>query len=206
MDTVPIVIERTSGGERAYDIYSRLLKDRIVFLGSEISSEMASAVICQLLFLNLDNKDEDISLYIMSPGGEVNASLAIYDTMQHISNDIATYCIGEASSGAALLLAAGKAGKRYSLPGARVMIHQPWGGVSGDARDITIQAAEINRQKEIVYERFARHTGRSIAAIEKDCDRDHFMSAKEAKDYGIIDAILDSKKLPSLKVPSLRKR
>ena len=199
METVPIVIERTQGGERAYDIYSRLLKDRIVFLGGEISSDMASTVICQLLFLNLDNKDDDISLYIMSPGGEVNASLAIYDTMQHVSNDIATYCIGEAASGAALLLAAGKPGKRYALPGARVMIHQPWGGVMGDAKDITIQAAEINRQKEIVYERFSRHTGRPISDIERDCDRDHFMSAQEAKDYGLIDAILDSKKLPSPK-------
>jgi ATP-dependent Clp protease protease subunit len=196
LETVPIVIERTSGGERAYDIYSRLLKDRIVFLGGEISSDMASTVICQLLFLNLDNKDEDISLYIMSPGGEVNASLAIYDTMQHISNDIATYCIGEAASGAALLLAAGKSGKRYALPGARVMIHQPWGGVMGDAKDINIQATEINRQKESIYERFSRHTGRAVAEIERDCDRDHFMSAQEAKDYGLIDAILESKKLP----------
>lgn len=185
----PYVIERTSNGERACDIYSRLLKDRIIFLGQPIDAEVASGVIAQMLFLQLENKEADISLYIMSPGGSVNAGLAIYDTMQHIDNDVATYCIGEAASMGAILLAAGAKGKRYALPSARVMIHQPWGGASGDATDIRIQANEIDRLKTRLNNILAKHTGKKLQDIEKDTDRDFFMSAEEAKKYGLIDKV-----------------
>lgn len=194
MDMLPIVIEQSGQGERSYDIYSRLLKDRIVFLGTEIDDAVAAAVIAQLLFLKLDNPQEDIHLYIMSPGGEVNSALAIYDTMQHVPNDIATYCVGQAASAAALLLAAGTQGKRYALPSARIMIHQPWGGAQGDARDIQIQAAEIVRQKDMIYERLSLHTGRTVAQVEEDCDRDNFMSAQQAKEYGLIDVLCQNAK------------
>ena len=190
--TIPYVIEKAGREEKVYDLFSRLLKDRIVFLGGEITSESASAVICQLLVLNLDNKEEDISLYIMSPGGEVNASLAIYDTMQHVSNDVATYCIGEAASGAALLLAAGKPGKRFALPHARIMIHQPWGGVQGQAADISIQAQEILRLRAKIEEILALHTKQPLDKIKKDTDRDYFMSAEEAKTYGIVDEVVEN--------------
>jgi ATP-dependent Clp protease protease subunit len=186
----PIVVERSGRSEYSYDIYSRLLKDRIVFLGEEITSETASLIIAQFLYLHNADQKADIAFYIMSPGGLVNSGLAIYDTMQLVSNDVATYCIGEASSMAALLLAAGTPGKRYALPSARVMIHQPWGGAEGDARAIEIQAREINRLKALIYGRLARHTKKSMSKITTDCDRDYFMSAEEAKAYGLVDKIL----------------
>lgn len=191
MFTIPLVIERSGNGERSYDIYSRLLKDRIIFLADQVDSDVAGAIIAQMLFLQLENKEQDINLYIMSPGGSVNAGLAIYDTMQHVSNDVATYCVGEASSMGAFLLAAGTKGKRVALPSARIMIHQPWGGTKGDASSIEIQANEINRLKKILNDRMAHHTGRKLAQIEKDTDRDFFMSAQEAKAYGIVDKVLE---------------
>jgi ATP-dependent Clp protease protease subunit len=188
---IPWVLERTANGERACDIYSRLLKDRIIFLGTEIDNDVASAIIAQMLYLQLEDKEKEINFYIMSPGGVVNCGLAIYDTMQNISNDIATYCIGEAASAAAFLLAAGTKGKRFALPSSRIMIHQPWGGARGDAKQIEIQAKEILRLKLMVNERLSKHTGKSLATIEKDTDRDFFMSAEEAKKYGIIDKVLE---------------
>lgn len=191
--STPWVIEKTAHGERVCDIYSRLLKDRIIFLGSEIDSDMAGGVIAQMLYLQLENAEQDINLYIMSPGGSVNAAFAIYDTMQHIKNDIATYCVGHAASAAAFLLASGTKGKRFALPSARVMIHQPWGGASGDARDIEIQASEIARLKKMLNDRMAKHTGQKVATIEKDTDRDFHMSAEDAKKYGIIDKVLESR-------------
>jgi len=190
MFNVPIVIERTAQGERASDIYSRLLKDRIIFIGDEITADLASAVIAQMLYLQLENREQDISLYIMSPGGSVNAGLAIYDTMQHIANDISTFCVGQACSMGAFLLAAGTKGKRFALPSARVMIHQPWGGASGDAKDIEIQANEMKRIKLMLNEKLAKHTGRSLKVIEHDTDRDFWMSAAEAAKYGIVDKVL----------------
>ncbi len=190
MYNVPIVIERTAQGERASDIYSRLLKDRIIFIGDEITSDLASAVIAQMLFLQLENKEQDISLYIMSPGGSVNAGLAIYDTMQHISNDVSTFCVGQACSMGAFLLAAGTKGKRFALPSARVMIHQPWGGASGDAKDIEIQANEMKRLKGMLNDKLAKHTGKTLKVIENDTDRDFWMSAAEAQKYGIVDKVL----------------
>jgi ATP-dependent Clp protease protease subunit len=191
MSLVPIVVEKTGRGERAYDIYSRLLKDRIVFIGESIDDHVASLVIAQILFLQLENKEQDINVYINSPGGSVSAGLAIYDTMQFVSNDVATFCVGQAASMAALLLAAGTKGKRHALPHARVMIHQPWGGAEGSASDISIQAEEILRLKKILNEIMAKHTGKSVAQIEKDSDRDKFMSAEEAKSYGLIDVVLE---------------
>jgi ATP-dependent Clp protease protease subunit len=185
-----MVIERTGRGERAYDIYSRLLKDRIVFIGSAIDDYIASLVVAQMLFLQLENKDADIELYIMSPGGSVNAGLAIYDTMQHVSNDVATYCIGQAASMGAFLLAAGTKGKRFALPNARIMIHQPWGGAQGTAADIVIQAEEIIRLKSTLNRLYAKHTGQTEERVAKDSDRDFFMSADQAKDYGLVDEIL----------------
>lgn len=190
MSLVPIVIERTGRGERSYDIYSRLLKDRIIFIGGPIDDYVATLVVAQMLFLQLDNKEADIDLYIMSPGGSVNAGLAIYDTMQHVTNNIATYCIGQAASMGAFLLAAGTKGKRHALQHARIMIHQPWGGAQGTATDIAIQAEEIMRMKRLLNERYAFHTGQPLERIIKDSDRDFFMSADEAKEYGIIDEIL----------------
>ncbi len=196
---VPTVIEKTGRGERAYDIYSRLLKDRIVFIGpiDEVSSGL---VIAQLLFLNSEDKEKDISVYINSPGGSVTAGLAIYDTMQYLPNDIATYCIGQAASMGAVLLCAGTKGKRYALPNARIMLHQPWGGTQGTAADIQIQAEEILRLKKRLNEIIAHHTGQTFEQIQKDTDRDFFMSADEAKKYGIVDEALTT--LKGTKKPS----
>ena len=190
MSLVPIVVEKTGRGERSYDIYSRLLKDRIVFIGEPIDDHMASLVMAQMLFLQLENKEQDISLYINSPGGVISAGLAIYDTMQYLSNDVATYCIGQAASMGAVLLAAGTKGKRYCLPHARVMIHQPWGGAQGTASDINIHAEEILRMKKMLNGILATHSGRPIEDVEKDSDRDKFMSAEEAKAYGLVDEVL----------------
>jgi ATP-dependent Clp protease protease subunit len=187
---VPIVVEQTSRGERAYDIFSRLLKERIVFVGMPIDDTVASLVIAQLLFLESEDPDKDIYLYINSPGGSISAGLAIYDTMQYIKPDVATICIGMAASMAAVLLAGGAKGKRTALPNSRIMIHQPWAGVQGTATDISIQAEEILRMKKRINEILARHTGKSIEQIEKDTDRDYYMSADEAKEYGIIDQVL----------------
>ncbi len=191
---VPIVIEQTGRGERAYDIYSRLLKDRIVFIGSAINDYVANLVTAQLLFLEAEDPERDIFLYINSPGGSVTAGLAIYDTIQYISPDVSTICIGMAASMGAVLLAAGAKGKRYSLPHSRVMIHQPWGGVQGQAIDIKIHAEEIMRIRKMLNEILAFHTGNPIERIEKDTDREFFMSAEEAKEYGIIDQIIVSRK------------
>jgi len=187
---IPFVIERTASGERSCDIYSRLLKDRIVFLQGEIDSQVAASVIAQMLFLQLENKASDINLYVMSPGGSMNAGLAIYDTMQHVSNEIATFCVGEACSMAALLLAAGKKGKRYALPSARIMLHQPWGGTQGDATSIEIQAQEMARLKAMLNQRLAKHTGKDARQLDKDLDRDFYMSAEEAQKYGLVDKVL----------------
>ena len=190
MSLVPIVVEKTGRGERSYDIYSRLLKDRIVFIGEPIDDHIASLVMAQMLFLQLENKEQDISLYINSPGGVISAGLAIYDTMQYLTNDVATYCIGQAASMASVLLAAGAKGKRYCLPHARVMIHQPSGGVQGTAADINIQAEEILRMKELLNGILARHSGKPEDQVAKDSDRDKFMSADEAKAYGLVDEVL----------------
>lgn len=191
---IPTVIEKSGYGERAYDIYSRLLKDRIVFLGGPINDQVANAIIAQLLFLELQNPKEDISFYINSPGGAVTSALAIYDTMQHIKPDVATICVGVAASGGAVLLAAGAKGKRYALPNAEVMIHQPWGGAEGRASDIEITAKHILKTRENLNKILSRHTGQPVARIEKDVDRDFFMDAEEAKKYGIIDEVIKQKK------------
>lgn len=193
MSLVPMVIEKSGRGERAYDIYSRLLKDRIIFIGEPIDDHVASLVIAQILFLQLENKEQDINIYMNSPGGTISAGLAVYDTMQYVSNDVATYCVGQAASMAAILLAAGTKGKRHALPHARIMIHQPWGGAQGSASDISIQAEEIIRIKNMLNEILAGHTGRKPEQVEKDCDRDNFMSAEEAKEYGLIDVVLHGK-------------
>lgn len=190
MAIIPNVIERTGRGERGWDIYSRLLKDRIIFLGEEINEFTAATVVAQMLYLQLENKESDIELYIMSPGGSVTAGLAIYDTMQHVTNDVATYCVGQAASMGAFLLSAGTKGKRFALPNARIMIHQPWGGAQGTASDIVIQAEEIIRLKKTLNECYAVHTGQSYDKISKDSDRDYFMSAEQAKEYGLIDEVL----------------
>jgi ATP-dependent Clp protease protease subunit len=191
MTLIPMVIEKTSKGERAYDIYSKLLKDRIILLGSEISDMEATSIIAQMLFLQLEDPKSDINLYIMSPGGSVTAGFAIYDTMQYIANDVATYCIGQAASMGAFLLAAGTKGKRYALPHARIMIHQPWGGAQGTSSDIQIQAKEIAGLKETINGVLAHHTGQKLEKITQDTDRDFFMSAKEALAYGLVDEILE---------------
>ena len=190
MAIIPSVIERTGRSERGWDIYSRLLRDRIIFLGEEINEFTAATIVAQMLYLQLENKEADIELYIMSPGGSVTAGLAIYDTMQHVTNDIATYCIGQAASMGAFLLAAGTKGKRFALPNARIMIHQPWGGAQGTASDIVIQAEEIIRLKRSLSEIYTKHTGQSLERINKDSDRDYFMSAAQAKEYGLIDEVL----------------
>jgi ATP-dependent Clp protease, protease subunit len=187
---VPIVVEQTGRGERSFDIFSRLLKERIVFLGTPIDDTVASLTIAQLLFLESDDPDKDIHLYINSPGGSVSAGLAIYDTMQYIRPDVSTICIGMAASMAAVLLAGGAKGKRTALPNARVMIHQPWGGVQGTASDISIQAEEILKTKKRINEILAMHTGRPLNQIERDTDRDYYLASSEAKDYGLIDNIL----------------
>ncbi len=187
---VPMVIETTGHAERAYDIYSRLLKDRIIFLGTAIDDVVANLVVAQLLFLQSENPDKDISLYVNSPGGSVTAGLAIYDTMQFVKPKVCTYCIGQAASMGAVLLAAGATGRRYALPNARIMIHQPWGGAQGTAADIAIQAEEIIRMKVTLNKLYATHTGQTEERIAKDSDRDFFMSADQAKDYGLVDEIL----------------
>lgn len=190
MSFVPIVVEQSNRGERAYDIYSRLLKDRIVFIGGPIDDTIANLVIAQLLFLESEDPDKDIHLYINSPGGVVTAGLAIYDTMQYIKPDVSTICLGSAASMAAILLAAGAKGKRFALPYARVMIHQPHGGASGQATDIEIHAREILRLREIGNSILARHTGQSIEKIQHDVERDFFMSSDESKAYGLIDSVV----------------
>jgi ATP-dependent Clp protease protease subunit len=187
---IPIVIEQSSRGERAYDIYSRLLKDRIIFMGEQVQDSMANTVIAQMLFLESEDPDKDINLYINSPGGSVTAGLAIYDTMQYIRPDIATICMGQATSMGALLLAAGAKGKRYALPHARVMIHQPLGGVQGQATDIDIQAKEILKIKDLIHKILVKHTGQSSEKIRLDTERDYFMDAEEAMRYGIVDRII----------------
>ena len=187
---VPTVIEHSGLGERAYDIYSRLLKERIIFLDGEIDDARADLVVAQLLFLENEDPKKDISLYINSPGGSVTAGLAIYDTMQVISSDVSTICMGQAASMAALILAAGTAGKRMILPSARVMIHQPWGGVQGQASDVSIHAKEIIRLKKLSIDYLARHTGQTVEKIATDIERDHFMTAEDAKAYSIVDKIL----------------
>jgi ATP-dependent Clp protease protease subunit len=187
---IPMVIEQSSRGERAYDIYSRLLKDRIIFLGSAMNDEIANLLIAQLLFLESEDPDKDINFYINSPGGLVTAGLAVYDTMQYIKSDITTVCIGQAASMGALLLTAGAAGKRYSLPNARILIHQPMGGFQGQASDVEIQAKEMLRMKETLNQILVRHSGKSMDQIQRDTDRDYFMSALEAKSYGIIDHVI----------------
>ena len=185
-----MVIEQSSRGERAYDIYSRLLKDRIIFLGSAMNDEVANLLIAQLLFLESEDPDKDINFYINSPGGLVTAGLAVYDTMQYIKSDITTVCIGQAASMGALLLTAGSPGKRYSLPNARILIHQPMGGFQGQASDIEIQAREMLRMKESLNQILVRHSGKTMDQIQRDTDRDYFMSALEAKSYGIIDHVI----------------
>jgi len=187
---IPIVIEQSSRGERAYDIYSRLLKDRIIFMGEQVQDSMANTVIAQMLFLESEDPDKDINLYINSPGGSVTAGLAIYDTMQYIKPDISTICMGQATSMGALLLAAGAKGKRYALPHARVMIHQPLGGVQGQATDIDIQAREILKIKDLIHKILVKHTGQSAEKIRQDTERDYFMDAEEAMRYGIVDRII----------------
>jgi ATP-dependent Clp protease protease subunit len=196
---VPIVVEQTARGERAYDIYSRLLKDRIVFIGSVVNDVIANMVIAQMLFLQMEDPDRDINVYINSPGGLVTSGLAIYDTMQFVKPDVCTYCVGQATSMGAVLLAAGTKKKRYALPHARVMIHQPWGGVQGAAADISIQAKEILTLRDKIYDILVKHTGQSLEKIKKDCDRDFFMSSAEAATYGLVDEVIESSKLKKKK-------
>jgi ATP-dependent Clp protease protease subunit len=192
MSIVPIVIEQTGRSERAYDIYSRLLKDRIIFVGTVIDDYVANVVIAQLLFLQTEDPDKDIHIYINTPGGLVSSGLAIYDTMQYVKPAIATYCIGQAASMGSLLLAAGTKGKRYALPHSRIMLHQPMGGFQGQATDIEIHAREILRVKEILNRILANHTAQSIEKIQADTDRDFFMSGEEAKEYGLVDEVIRS--------------
>ncbi|MEW6086900.1 MAG: ATP-dependent Clp endopeptidase proteolytic subunit ClpP [bacterium] len=193
MSLIPMVVEQSSRGERAYDIYSRLLKDRIIFIGMPIEDDISNLIIAQLLFLEAEDPDKDIHLYINCPGGVVTAGLAIYDTMQYIKPDVSTICMGQAASMGALLLAAGKNGKRFALPNARIMIHQPLGGVQGQATDIDIQAKEILRMREKLNEILVEHTGQSLDKIRKDTDRDFFMSAEQAAEYHIIDSVIKKK-------------
>lgn len=191
---VPMVVEQTGRGERGYDIYSRLLIDRIIFLGTPVDDAVSNVIIAQLLFLQMTDPKKDIHLYINSPGGSVTAGLAIYDTMQFMTCPVNTYCIGQAASMGAVLLSAGTKGKRFALPNARIMIHQPWGGVQGQASDISIQAKEILRLKDRLNEILANHCGRGIDDIARDTDRDRFMSAEEAKEYGLVDEVVTSRK------------
>jgi len=187
---VPMVIEQTGRGERAFDIYSRLLKERIIFIGTPINDDISNLVIAQMLFLQSEDAEKDINLYINSPGGSVTAGLAIYDTMQFVKCPVTTYCVGQAASMGAVLLAAGTAGKRFALPNARIMIHQPWGGAQGQATDISIQAQEILRLRDRLNEILAFHCGKTVGDISRDTDRDNFMSSEEARKYGLIDSIL----------------
>lgn len=193
MTLVPMVVEQTNRGERAYDIYSRLLKDNVVFLGTPIDDGIANLVIAQLLFLEGEDPEKDINLYINSPGGSITAGLAIYDTMRFIKANVRTFCIGQAASMAAVLLAAGAPGKRFALPNARIMIHQPWSGVSGQASDIEIQAAEIVRLRTRLNEILAEATGKRLDEVTKDTDRDYIMTAEQAKDYGLIDQVMEKR-------------
>ncbi len=196
---IPMVVEQTGRGERGYDIYSRLLVDRIVFLGTPVDDTVSNVIIAQLLFLQMTDPKKDIHLYINSPGGSVTAGLAIYDTVQFLTCDVNTYCIGQAASMGAVLLAAGTKGKRYALPNARIMIHQPWGGVQGQATDISIQAQEILRLKDRINEILAKHCGKTGDIVAKDTDRDRFMSAEDAKSYGLVDEVVKSRKeIPGL--------
>ena len=190
MPIIPMVIEQSSRGERAYDIYSRLLKDRIIFLGTAINDEIANLLIAQLLFLESEDPDKDINFYVNSPGGLVTAGLAVYDTMQYIKPDVTTVCVGQAASMGALLLTAGASGKRYALPNARILIHQPMGGFQGQASDIEIQAKEILRMKETLNQILVTHTGKDLNQVQQDTDRDYFMNGHEAKEYGIIDHVI----------------
>ncbi|MCK9573386.1 MAG: ATP-dependent Clp endopeptidase proteolytic subunit ClpP [Candidatus Omnitrophica bacterium] len=191
---VPMVIEQSGRMERAYDIYSRLLKDRIIFVGTPIDDAIANVIIAQMLFLQMEDVSKDINLYINTPGGVITSGLAIYDTMQFVKCEVATYCIGQASSMGAILLCAGTKGKRFTLPNSRIMIHQPWGGVQGSAEDISRQTKEILRLREKVNEILVTHTGKSLEKVKEDTDRDYFMSAQEAKEYGIVDEVIISTK------------
>lgn len=193
MPLIPMVIEQTGRGERAYDIYSRLLKDRIIFLGTEITDEVANLVVAQLLFLESEDPDKDVYLYINSPGGLVSAGLAIYDTMQYIKPHVSTICVGQAASMGALLLAGGERGKRFALPHSRILIHQPLGGAQGQATDIDIQAREILRVREVLSEILARHTNQPVEKIRQDTERDFFMTGEQAKKYGIIDKVIEKR-------------
>ena len=192
---IPIVVEQSSRGERAYDIYSRLLKDRIIFMGEQVHDGMANTIIAQMLFLESEDPDKDINVYINSPGGSVTAGLAIYDTMQYIRPSIATICMGQATSMAALLLAAGEKGKRYALPHSRIMIHQPLGGAQGQATDIDIQAREILKIRELIHRILGKHTGQALENIRRDTERDFFMDAEEALKYGIIDRVISEREM-----------
>jgi ATP-dependent Clp protease protease subunit len=199
LNLVPMVVEQTSRGERAYDIYSRLLKERVVFMVGPVDDYMANVIVAQLLFLESENPDKDINFYINSPGGVVTAGLAIYDTMQFIKPDISTICVGQAASMGSFLLAAGAKGKRFCLPNARIMIHQPSGGFSGMASDIAIHAKEILQIKSRLNEMLAMHTGRSVEQVERDVDRDYFMSATEAQTYGLVDSVLEKRPADTVK-------
>ncbi|HLE87854.1 MAG TPA: ATP-dependent Clp protease proteolytic subunit [Candidatus Brocadiaceae bacterium] len=189
---MPYVVEKTGYGERHYDIFSRLLKDRIIFIGSAIEDTLSNLVIAQILFLQNENKNQEISIYINSPGGSITAGLSIYDTMQFVQCDVATFCIGQAYSMAAILVAGGTKGKRYGLPHTRIMLHQPWGGMKGTATDISIQAEEILRMKKCLNEILVKHTGQPMERIEEDVDRDFYMSSQEAKTYGLVDEVIES--------------
>ena len=194
MNYVPYVIEQTGRGERTYDIYSRLLKDRIIFLGSEVNDAVADVIAAQLLFLESEDPEQDIHLYVNSPGGSVTAGLAIYDTMQYVTPDVSTMCVGQAASMGAVLLTAGAPGKRFALPHSRIMLHQPLGGVQGQATDIDIHAREVLRIREELNNLLVKHTGQTLKKIEKDTDRDMFMTSKQALDYGVIDEVISSRK------------
>jgi len=196
MNLVPMVVEQSPRGERAYDIYSRLLKERIIFLGTPVDDDVSSVIIAQLLFLEADDPDKDITFYINSPGGSVTAGLAIYDTMQYVRCDVATLCMGQAASMGALLLAAGAAGKRFSLPNARIMIHQPMGGFQGQATDVDIHAKEILHLRSELNKILSRHTGKTVKKIQNDTERDNFMGAEEARKYGMIDKVLNRREDP----------
>ena len=191
---VPYVVERSGNGERSYDIFSRLLKDRILFVDGEINDTTADLVVAQILFLESENPDKDISIYINSPGGSVTAGLAIYDTMQYVKCPVQTICLGQAASMGAFLLAGGSKGKRYALPSSRVMIHQPWGGVEGQESDISVQAREIQRLKELTIQHFSEHTGKSADVVAADMERDFYMTAQDALNYGIVDHVMDRRK------------
>ena len=204
MQLIPIVVEQSSRGERAYDIYSRLLKDRIIFLGTGVTDDVANLVIAQLLFLEAEDPDKEINFYINSPGGLVTAGMAIYDTMQYIKSQVATLCMGQAASMAALLLAAGEPGKRFALPHARILIHQPLGGYQGQATDVDIQAREILRLREELNGIMASHTGQSVERINRDTERDFFMSGQQAKEYGLIDAVISRREIGPGLAPASR--